>query len=87
MMRKQSASPVLSACLPTPFRVQVDAGSTRLSIPMEDGFARLLVHGLAQFYGLLSSSNSKAGGGEVCVTVYYRADACPEHYQHPEITW
>ncbi|KAG2444926.1 hypothetical protein HXX76_001662 [Chlamydomonas incerta] len=52
----------------------------QLVLPLEDGFARLLVHGLAEFYGLLSVSrpdpSSSGGGGgsgaNSCVAVYRR---------------
>ena len=42
---------------------QEGAQDERLTLPMEDGFARLLLHGLADFYGLGSSSKVHGGGG------------------------
>ncbi|PNW88679.1 hypothetical protein CHLRE_01g040100v5 [Chlamydomonas reinhardtii] len=60
----------------------------QLVLPLEDGFARLLVHGLAEFYGLLSvsrpdpstntnnstgASASGGAGGNTCVAVYRRS--------------
>ncbi|KXZ55196.1 hypothetical protein GPECTOR_3g340 [Gonium pectorale] len=52
------------------FFEQAAPGATLL-MPLEDGFARLLVHGLADFYGLLSTSRTDDSGA-TCVAVYRR---------------
>ncbi|GLC37916.1 hypothetical protein PLESTB_001502800 [Pleodorina starrii] len=50
------------------------AGPTeQLLMPLEDGFARLLVHGLSEFYGLLSASRPDPATGATVVAVYRRA--------------
>lgn len=46
------------------------SGGEQLSMPMEDGFGRLLVHGLAEFHGLLAAHKAAAGDEPAVVVVY-----------------
>ncbi|GFR39686.1 hypothetical protein Agub_g160 [Astrephomene gubernaculifera] len=48
------------------------APGAQLLLPLEDPFARLLAHGLADFHGLLSASRSLPHTGEQAVAVYRR---------------
>jgi hypothetical protein len=48
---------------PAPRRVRQAGPGEQLVMPLEDGFARLLVHGLAEFYGAAGAGVA----GAVCV--------------------
>ena len=68
--------------------LQGDPGA-RLTLLLEDAFGRMLVHGLAQFHGLMSVTSKEAVGG-AAVTVHFKPSrqagdtATPGA---PEITW
>ncbi len=60
--------------------------SSRVTVELEDAFGRMLVHGLAQFHGLMSCSSK---GLDCSVAVHFRPQqqAEPEAPAHPQITW
>ncbi|GIL91148.1 hypothetical protein Vretimale_9585 [Volvox reticuliferus] len=58
--------------------------SDQLLIPLDDAFTRLLVHGLAEFYGLLSTSRPDPASGGTTVTVYRRTK--PSSDGQPDIS-
>lgn len=64
--------------------------SARVTLLLEDTFGRMLVHGLAQFHGLMSVTSKEAAGG-TAVMVHFRpsrqAGDSDAVVGPPEITW
>eukprot|EP00798_Chlamydomonas_sp_ICE-L_P030440 gene30440-35450_t len=83
-LRKANVHSVLQVEMQILEFLEGDDPSSRLSLPLEDGFARLLVHGLCQFYSLLSCSRS--GGGSTTLDVYHRQGSSTAGCGHPDIT-
>lgn len=50
--------------------IQAEAGDEELLLTPDDGFGRLLAHGLAQFHGVASASCGT--GGVKCVAITHR---------------
>lgn len=61
-----------------------------MTLLLEDTFGRMLVHGLAQFHGLMSVTSKEAAGG-TAVMVHFRpsrqAGDSDAVVGPPEITW
>lgn len=72
-LKRANPSSVLQLELQVLDFIEATRHGEQLVLPMEDGFARLLVHGLAEFYSLLSAS--KDVSGTQSVVVYHRAPA------------
>eukprot|EP00195_Chlamydomonas_chlamydogama_P011083 CAMPEP_0202891274 /NCGR_PEP_ID=MMETSP1392-20130828/1379_1 /ASSEMBLY_ACC=CAM_ASM_000868 /TAXON_ID=225041 /ORGANISM="Chlamydomonas chlamydogama, Strain SAG 11-48b" /LENGTH=322 /DNA_ID=CAMNT_0049574977 /DNA_START=70 /DNA_END=1038 /DNA_ORIENTATION=- len=62
------------------------AAADQVVIPCEDGFCRLLIHGLAQFHGLASSSLKRDPAASVSVSLPQQQRAAQERPAHPDIT-